>query len=55
MKNKRTRIALTAVIAAIFAYAFVGCDVHTTEELEIRRCPQIRDTVLLPGWEIMEP
>ncbi len=55
MKNKRIRIALTAVIAALFASAFVGCDVHTTEELEIRRCPQIRDTVLLPGWEIMEP
>ena len=54
MKNKRIRIALTAVIAAIFAYAFVGCDVHTTEELEIRRCPQVQDTIIIPEWDGME-
>lgn len=55
MKNKRIRIALTAVITALFASAFAACNVYVHEEIEIRRCPQIQDTVSIPGWDDMEP
>lgn len=51
MKNKRIRIALVAIVAALFASAFAACNVYEHEELEIRRCPQIQDTVIMPGWD----
>lgn len=54
MKNKRIRIALVAIIAALFASAFAACNVYEHEELEIRRCPQVRDTIITPGWDDME-
>lgn len=51
MKNKRIRIALVAIVAALFASAFAACNVYEKEELEIRRCPQVQDTVIMPGWD----
>lgn len=54
MKNKRIRIALVVIIAALFASAFAACNVYEKEELEIRRCPQVQDTVIMPGWEETE-
>ncbi|WP_347281683.1 hypothetical protein [uncultured Alistipes sp.] len=54
MKNKRNRIALVAIIAALFASAFAACNVYEHEELEIRRCPQVQDTIIIPEWDGME-
>ena len=54
MKNKKLTIALAAIVAALFASAFAACNVYEHEELEIRRCPQIQDTVIMPGWEETE-
>lgn len=54
MKNRRIRIALAAIVAALFASAFVACNVYEKEELEIRRCPQVRDTIIMPGWDKTE-
>ncbi len=54
MKNKRNRIALVAIIAALFASAFAACNVYEYEELEIRRCAQVQDTIIIPGWDDME-
>ena len=34
MKNKRIRIALTAIVAALFASAFAACNVYEKEEVE---------------------
>lgn len=53
MKNKSIRIALTAFIAALFASAFAACNVYEKEGLEIRRCPQVQDTITTPGWDDM--
>ena len=51
MKNKRIRITLVAIVAALFASAFAACNVYEKEEIEIRRCPQVQDTVIMPGWD----
>lgn len=54
MKNKRIGIALMAIIAALFASAFAACNVYEKEVFEIRRCPQVRDTIIMPGWDETE-
>lgn len=59
MKKKRTRdVILYCILAAIWGilimYLFVGCNINTVEEVEIIRCPQIQDTVLLPDWELQQ-
>lgn len=54
MKNKRIKIALVVIIAALFASASAACNVYEHEELEIRRCPQMQDTVKIPDWELKE-
>ena len=54
MKNKRIKIALAAIVAALFASAFAACNVYEKEEVEIRQCPQIRDTMEISGWEPIE-
>ena len=54
MKNKRIRIALAAIVAALFASAFAACNVYEKEEIEIRRGPQVRDTIIMPGWDEAE-
>ena len=54
MKNKRITVALVAIVAALFASAFAACNVYEHEELEIRRCPQVRDTIVMPGWDKTE-
>ena len=54
MKNKKKRIALAAIVAALFASAFAAFNLYEHEEIEIRRCPQIQDTVIMPGWDEME-
>ncbi|MBR2218488.1 MULTISPECIES: hypothetical protein [Alistipes] len=54
MKNRRIRIALTAIVIALFASAFAACNVYEHEEIEIRRCPQVQDTVIIPGWDETE-
>lgn len=51
MKKRIIRIGAAAAIAALFASAFAACNVYEHEELEIRRCPQIQDTVIMPGWD----
>ncbi|MCM1301200.1 MAG: hypothetical protein NC226_05725 [Bacteroides cellulosilyticus] len=54
MKNRKTRIVLAAIAIALFASAFGGCDIYEKEDIEIYRCPQIRDTVEIPDWEPIE-
>lgn len=54
MKNRRIRIALAAIVAALFASAFAACNVYEKGELEIRRCPQVQDTIIMPGWDKTE-
>ncbi len=54
MKNKRIRIVLAAIVAALFASAFAACNVYEKEDVEIRRCPQVRDTIIMPGWDETE-
>lgn len=54
MKNKRIKIALVVIIAALFASAFGACNVYEHEEIEIRRCPQVQDTIIIPGWDDIE-
>lgn len=53
MKNKRIRITLAAIVAAMFASAFAACNIYEKEELEIRQCPQVQDTITTPGWDDM--
>lgn len=55
---KRNKIAsvifycLLAILGGgLIASLFVGCHVYTDEEVELIRCPQIRDTVQIPDWE----
>ena len=46
---------LLAILGGVLIVSlFVGCHVHTDEEVELIRCPQIRDTVLIPDWEQVE-
>lgn len=45
---------LTAIWGILIIYLFVGCNINTVEEVEIIRCPQIQDTVLLPDWELQQ-
>lgn len=54
MKERIIRIGAAAAIAALFASALAACNVYEHEEIEIRRCPQIQDTVSIPGWEDTE-
>lgn len=55
MKNKRIRIALTAIVAALFASAFAACNVYEKEEVEEIRCPKINsDTIGILNWEFSE-
>lgn len=54
MKNRRIKVALAAIVIALFAAAFGGCDIYKKEDIEIYCCPQIRDTVEIPDWEPIE-
>lgn len=42
------------MIAAVtlFAALFVGCTIYETVDVELIRCPAIRDTVYIPDWEV---
>lgn len=51
MKKRIIRIGVAAAIAALFASAFAACNLYEKEEIEIRRCPQVQDTVIMPGWD----
>ena len=58
---KRNKIAsvifyclLVILGGGLIVLLFVGCHVYTDEEVELIRCPQIRDTVLIPAWEQVE-
>ena len=43
---------LLAILGGVLIVSlFVGCHVYTDEEIELIRCPQIRDTVQIPDWE----
>ncbi len=53
MKNRRNKIAIVAIVVAFFASAFAACKIYEKEEIEIRRCPQVQDTVIMPGWDDM--
>ncbi len=54
MENRKSKIAIVAIVIAFFASAFASCNIYEKEELEIRRCPQVQDTVIMPGWDEME-
>lgn len=44
---------LLAILGGVLIVSlFVGCHVYTDEEVEIIRCPQIRDTVQIPDWDL---
>ena len=38
----------------VIAVWLTGCNVYEHEEGEIIRCPQVQDTILLPGWDDKE-
>lgn len=38
----------------VIAVWLTGCNVYEHQEIEIRRCPQVQDTILIPGWDHME-
>lgn len=54
MKERKIRISAAAAIAALFASAFAACNLYEHEEIEIRRCPQVQDTVIMPEWDETE-
>lgn len=39
------------LVVLFFATALTGCNIYEHEDVEIIRCPQIQDPVLIPGWE----
>ena len=45
---------LAMIGVLVIAVWLTGCNVYEHEEVEIRRCPQVQDTILLPGWDHME-
>lgn len=45
------KLLSAVLVALLFATAFAGCNVYEHEDVEIIRCPQIQDTVQIPGWE----
>ena len=45
-------LAMIGVLA--IAVWLTGCTVYEHEEVEVRRCPQVQDTILLPGWDDTE-
>ena len=45
-------LAMIGVLA--IAVWLTGCNVYEHEEVEVRRCPQVLDTILLPGWDDTE-
>lgn len=45
---------IAAIAGLLTASMFVGCHVYEHEEIEIRRCPQVQDTIILPGWDEAE-
>ena len=56
MKRNKIRTVifycLLAILGGVLIVSlFVGCHVYTDEEVELIRCPQIRDTVQIPDWE----
>ena len=53
MKKRIIKIGAAAAIAVLFASAFAACNLYEHEELEIRRCPQVQDTITTPGWDDM--
>jgi len=59
MNKRKIKMAIiyciiTAITGLLTVSMFVGCNVYEHEEIEIRRCPQVRDTIILPGWDEME-
>ena len=54
MKKRIIKIGAAAAIAVLFASAFAACNLYEKEELEIRRCPQVQDTIIIPQWDGME-
>ncbi len=54
MKKRIIKIGAAAAIAVLFASAFAACNLYEKEDLEIRRCPQVQDTIIIPGWDGME-
>lgn len=56
MKNRKTEAAITycaaiALTILLTASMFAGCTIYEHEEIEIRRCPQLRDTITVPEWD----
>lgn len=46
IERKILRMCIAVTVAAIFA----GCSIYETESVEIRRCPQMQDTVRIVDW-----
>lgn len=56
MNKRKIKMAIAYSIVAMIAglltaSMFVGCNVYEHEEIEIRRCPQLRDTITVPEWD----
>lgn len=45
------KLSFAVFVTLLFVSAFTGCNIYEHEEVEIIRCPQIQDTVQIPGWE----
>lgn len=54
MKNKKIRTSVSMLFVLLFSSAFVCCSISEREDIEIRRCPQVQDTIVMPGWDNME-
>lgn len=56
MNKRKMEIAIiyctiAAIAGLLTASMFVGGHVYEHEEIEIRRCPQVQDMIILPGWD----
>lgn len=51
MKNKKVKASVSMLFVLLFSSALICCSISEREDIEIRRCPQIRDTVEIPEWD----
>lgn len=54
MKNKKIKTSVSMLFVLLFSSAFVCCSISEKEDIEIRQCPQVQDTIVMPGWDNME-
>lgn len=54
MKNKKVKASVSMLFVLLFSSAFVCCSISEREDIEIRRCPQVQDSIIMPGWDEIE-